>query len=235
VADATRAHPVANEYLALADWRREVGRLYAEWRRAATSDPAAATIAFREARDILFREHPQSPLPPDGRTTFPGLDYWPYDPAYRMDVELEPDPAAGPPEAAPSEASETPALPESHPTGLRFRRIGRVHLSGPLLGETLGVYWVIGYAGGVFLPFRDATAGRESYGAGRYLLDTVKGADLGGDAKAGTLLLDFNMAYPPSCAYDPRWACPLAPPDTFIGRPVRVGERLSVRPGSLPS
>ena len=95
------------------------------------------------------------------------------------------------------------------------------------------------YGGGIFLPFRDATAGRETYGAGRYLLDTTKGADLGadlgtglgGDPEHATLLLDFNMAYPPSCAYDPRWACPLAPPDTYLSRPVRVGERLAVTGG----
>jgi uncharacterized protein len=241
----------ASAYLALADWRRQVAALYAEWRIASMRDPAGATEVFRAARDELFREHPQSPLPAETRATFAGLHYWPYDPGYRMKVALEAEPGLVPPEGDGSEASPGPGerevvrnltLPESHPTGLRFRRIGRVRLSGPLEGASLGVYWIEAYGGGIFLPFRDATAGRETYGAGRYLLDTLKGADLGadlgadpggsgGDAERDALLLDFNMAYPPSCAYDPRWACPLAPPDTFLAAPVPAGERLAALAG----
>ena len=230
-------HPAA-DYLALADWRRQVARLYADWRVASTADPAGATETFRAARDELFGGHPQSPLPPGERAAFGGMSYWPYDSAYRMEVRLEPEPGLMPPESPGEDGAargDAAALPESHPTGARFRRIGRVRLAGPLEGESLAVYWIDAYGGGLFLPFRDATAGRESYGAGRYLFDTIKGADLGADAQRGTLLLDFNMAYPPSCAYDPRWACPLAPADTFIGLPVPVGERLLRTGGSLPS
>ena len=73
-----------------------------------------------------------------------------------------------------------------------------------------------GYAGGLFIPFRDATNGTETYGAGRYLVDAAKSADLGGDPAAGTLILDFNFAFQPSCAFDPRWACPLAPPENRL-------------------
>lgn len=214
----------ATDYLALADWRRTVAGLYAAWRLASARDPAGATAAFRAARDELFRAHPQSPLPPESRPTFSGLGYWAYDPAYRMVGTLEADQDLGPPEGNGEGADVT--LPESHPTGLRFRRIGQVRLSGPLAGENLAVYWIDAYGGGLFLPFRDSTAGRETYGAGRYLVDTIKGADLGGDPEQGTLVLDFNMAYPPSCAYDPRWACPLAPPDTLLSLPVPAGERL---------
>jgi uncharacterized protein (DUF1684 family) len=87
------------------------------------------------------------------------------------------------------------------------------------------VYWIDVYGGGVFLPFRDATAGTETYGAGRYLLDTVKGADLGGSDSR--LILDFNYAYHPSWAYDARWSCPLAPPENRLDVAVRAGERLS--------
>jgi uncharacterized protein (DUF1684 family) len=90
-------------------------------------------------------------------------------------------------------------------------------------GHELELFWLEAYAGGLFLPFRDATSGRETYGAGRYLLDTVKGADLG--ASDGRLLLDFNFAYNPSCSYDPRWSCPLAPPPNRLAIPVRMGER----------
>jgi uncharacterized protein (DUF1684 family) len=98
-------------------------------------------------------------------------------------------------------------------------RIGRVRLP---VGE-LEVYWIEVYGGGVFVPFRDATSGSESYGAGRYLLDTIKGADLGGEGDR--LILDFNYAYNPSCAYDPRWSCPLAPAANWLQVPIRAGER----------
>jgi uncharacterized protein (DUF1684 family) len=77
----------------------------------------------------------------------------------------------------------------------------------------------------VFLPFRDATSGTTSYGGGRYLWDSVKGADLGSADEE--LVLDFNYAYHPSCVYDPRWSCPLAPRDNWLGIPVEAGERLS--------
>ena len=254
MAHVARPHPVAGsspaaEYLALADWRRQVARLYADWRIGSTGDAEGATGTFRAARDELFRRHPQSPLAAAERASFLGLRCWPYDAAYRMEVVLEAAPDLRPPEAeggaalsaagsaegSAADGIEAVALPESHPTGARFRRIGRVVLQGPLAGASLGVYWVDAYGGGIFLPFRDATAGRETYGAGRYLLDTVKGADLGGDAARGTLLLDFNMAYSPSCAYDPRWACPLAPADTVLALPVPAGDRALIPAGSLPS
>ena len=89
------------------------------------------------------------------------------------------------------------------------------------------MYWLEGYGGGVFLPFRDATSGRETYGGGRYLLDTVKGADLG--AAADGLVLDFNFAYNPSCAYGPQWVCPLAPRANTLDVAVRAGEQHVVR------
>ena len=99
-------------------------------------------------------------------------------------------------------------------------RIGRIEL--PM--GSLDVFWVSVYGGGVFIPFRDATNGIETYGAGRYLLDTVKGADLGGTD--GRLIVDFNYAYHPSCTYDPKWSCPLAPPSNRLTVPIRAGERL---------
>ena len=75
------------------------------------------------------------------------------------------------------------------------------------------------------MPFADATSGDETYGAGRYVLDTIKGADLGVDGDR--LVLDFNFAYNPSCSYDPRWVCPLAPPANRLAVAVRAGERFS--------
>jgi uncharacterized protein (DUF1684 family) len=93
--------------------------------------------------------------------------------------------------------------------------------------RSLNVHLLSGYAGGLFLPFRDKTNGRETYGAGRYVLDGAKSADLGGDAERGTLVVDFNFAYQPSCAFDPRWACPLAPPENRLDLAVEAGERLA--------
>jgi hypothetical protein len=94
-----------------------------------------------------------------------------------------------------------------------MRRIGHVEIPFAAGARRLGVFWMSGYAGGLFIPFRDATNGNETYGAGRYLLDAAKSADLGGDPARGTLVLDFNFAFHPSCAFDPKWACPLAPPE----------------------
>jgi uncharacterized protein (DUF1684 family) len=96
----------------------------------------------------------------------------------------------------------------------------------PAATRQLSLFWLPDYAGGLFLSFRDATNGAETYGGGRYLLDTAKSADLGGDPGADTLVLDFNFAYQPSCAFDPRWVCPLVPPENHLDLPVRAGERL---------
>jgi uncharacterized protein (DUF1684 family) len=84
--------------------------------------------------------------------------------------------------------------------------VGRVEV--PQIGS-LDVWWLAQYGGGLFVPLRDATAGSSSYGGGRYLLDTAKGADLGGTHER--LVIDLNFAYHPSCRYDPAWTCPLAP------------------------
>jgi uncharacterized protein (DUF1684 family) len=109
---------------------------------------------------------------------------------------------------------------------LAFRRVGWLDIPFPTGKRRLGLYWIEGYGGGLFLPFRDATNGTETYAAGRYVLDAVKSADLGGNAATGTLIIDFNFAYHPSCAFDPRWACPLAPPENRLDLPIRAGERL---------
>jgi uncharacterized protein (DUF1684 family) len=194
--------------LELLDWKRRVFRLYAAVR--ASRDAEAAWRDWREGRDALFGGHPQSPLPFGRRRNFAGLGYFEYDPALRVlgevvrgDDELRDVTASG---------GET----------VLFRRFGAVGFE--LAGEhlELALYWLEGYGGGVFLPFADATSGQETYGGGRYLLDTVKGADLG--EADGRLVLDFNFAYNPSCAYDPRWVCPLTPPENRLSVAVPAGE-----------
>jgi uncharacterized protein (DUF1684 family) len=206
----------------LADWRRRIAELYAEVRRLAADDPPAAHAYWRAERERLFRGHPQSPVPPAERSTFRARHFR-YQPAFRFEVRLE---GGGPP--APGSSGGPPIeLPNSGREVLAFRRIGAVTLPFADRPRRLAVFWIEGYAGGLFLPFRDATNGRQTYGAGRYLLDGAKGADLGGDPAWGTLVLDFNFAYQPSCAFDPRWACPLAPPENGLDVAIPAGERLA--------
>jgi uncharacterized protein (DUF1684 family) len=186
----------------LVDWRTRVADLYAAVR--AADDPAEGHRLWREGRAELFATHPQSPT----RET---VDYWPYDPVLRFRVPLL--------EAEPDQR-EVDAGDDGTVT---MRRIGRVELPAPV-SASLDVWWLHQYAGGVFVPLRDGTAGSDSYGGGRYLLDTAKGAWLGGDES--TLVLDLNFAYHPSCRYDDRWRCPLAPPGNTIEARVEAGERL---------
>src|SRR5262249_8838690 len=151
-------------------------------------------------------------VPAADRAHFPGLRYFEYDPNARVLADVG--------------EAETAAydIPTSTDTAYRFVRFGIARFVLFRQPVELELYWLAGYAGGLFLPFRDGTSGIETYGAGRYLLDTVKGADLGTDN--GRLVLDFNFAYHPSCVYDPRWTCPLAPPGNRLAIPIRAGERL---------
>jgi uncharacterized protein len=198
----------AAETLALLDWKRRVFALYAAIR---TMSPESGWELWRDTRDELFRTHPQSPLPADRRASFGGLEYWPYDPQVRVLAELEDVEAQ--PEPVTTSGSEQ----------ILFRPFARARFE--LRGEPLSleVSWLAAYGGGAFLSFRDATSGGETYGGGRYLLDTVKGADLG--ETDGRLVLDFNFAYNPSCSYDPAWVCPLAPPANRLAAAVEAGER----------
>ncbi|GGR72261.1 hypothetical protein GCM10008959_37220 [Deinococcus seoulensis] len=201
-------------WLDLLDWRRELNDLYAHLREECPRDPLAAHRHWQARRNALFRDHPQSPLPADERAAFAGLPVWAYDPALRFDAPVD---TTLPPEQLTVASSTGQDMP--------LVRIGRVNLPLPgTTGSALDVYWIDVYGGGVFVPFRDATSGHETYGGGRYLLDTAKGADLG-SVRAGHLTLDFNFAYHPSCHYDPRWSCPLAPPQNVLGAAVRAGER----------
>ena len=195
----------------LLDWKRRVFALYAAIRE--EPDHRRAWQLWRETRDRMFGSHPQSPLPELDRASFVGLDFFDYDPASRVLAEIG---------DAPSQHYE---LPESTGGTMAFSRVGRATFTLNERELELELYWLEGYGGGLFLPFKDRTAGAETYGAGRYLLDTIKGADLG--VQDGKLVLDFNFAYNPSCSYDPRWSCPLAPQPNHLPVEVRAGERVS--------
>jgi uncharacterized protein len=195
------------DYLDLVDWRRRVGDAYR----------AGSLEGWREARDRLFKDHSQSPIPPERRSAFRGLSWFPADPAYRVPARL-----------VGGDGAEIEIDTGGEDGVVRYRRIGQLRFQ--LHGEerALTVLSLIGYGGGLFLPFRDATSGRETYGGGRYLFDTVKNTDAGClEVQPGSLevTLDFNWAYHPSCHYNPRWACPLAPPENWLPVPVRAGER----------
>ncbi|HEY0187635.1 MAG TPA: DUF1684 domain-containing protein [Cellulomonas sp.] len=199
----------ALDALAVADWRRRVAQLYADVRRTARTDPAAAHAGWVERRDELFAGHAASPLRPAAKAVFTGLSVAPYDPAYRFEVRVR--------------ATSAQHLEIATGTDglVPFDRVGRVEVDG--LGM-LSVWALRSYGGGIFLPVKDTTAGHGSYGGGRYLLDTVKGADLGRGPE-GDLVLDLNFAYNPSCAYDPAWACPLATRGNVLDAAVPVGEQ----------
>ena len=195
--------------LTLWDYRRRVADLYAAAR---TLPPLEGWTAWREARDGLFASHPQSPIPEERRAGFGGLPYFPYDPALRVTAVVE------------AASGDLVALPHSGTGTTPARAFGtaRFRLGDAELALTL--YRLDAYGDGVILPFGDATNGDTTYGGGRYLIDTVKGADLGGPGD--DLVLDFNFSYHPSCVHDPRWSCPLTPPANRLPVAVEAGERL---------
>jgi uncharacterized protein (DUF1684 family) len=184
----------------VADWRRQVHDLYTAVR--AEPDPSTAHAMWVERRTALFDSHPASARQP-GQT----LRHASYDPAYRFVVTPQP---AEPEEWRPATGTDGE---------VPFERVGRLELPG--LGG-LDVWWLTSYGNGIFVPVRDTTAGKATYGAGRYVLDTVKGADLG--QEGDEWVVDLNFAYSPSCAYDPAWACPLAPAGNRLEAEVPVGE-----------
>ena len=213
-------HP-DDDPVGLATWRRRIADLYADVRRAPEDGIETAWQRWVAGREALFREHPQSPLPAAARAGFRAR-HWPYDPALRFHVAVERDG----PDGSGAEPGTGLALPVSDGATMSFTRVGSLEIPFAAGARRLALYWMAGYAGGFFLPFRDATNGTETYGAGRYLLDAAKSADLGADGD-GRLVLDFNFAYQPSCAFDPRWACPLAPPENRLDIAIRAGERIA--------
>ena len=146
------------------------------------------------------------------------MPYFDPDPAFRIRCRLES-----------AEAGEPLDIDTGGEDGvISYRRAGELRFE--IAGQPcqLTVFSLIGYGGGLFLPFRDATSGRETYGGGRYLFDTVKNTDgpaLEVTAGSSEVVIDFNYAYNPSCAYDPRWACPLAPRENWLAVPIRAGEK----------
>ncbi|MFQ5993740.1 MAG: DUF1684 domain-containing protein [Acidiferrobacterales bacterium] len=198
---------------ALTQWRHAVAGLYGHVREASNANGAATAEHFRRGRDALFKTHPSSPLSLEQRAAFEGLDYYPFNPAYSVLGTLD--------RAVEHQSEETDLAADGV---LRYTRVAQAHFE--LGGEVgmLNAYWLEGYGGGLFLPFRDCTNGETTYGGGRFLYDTIKGADLG--VTDEQVVLDFNYAYNPSCAYADRWVCPLIPEENRLELAVEAGERV---------
>jgi uncharacterized protein (DUF1684 family) len=191
------------ESLELADFRAAVARNYLD---------AAGLSDFRTRRDDLFATHAQSPIPLAERDGFTGLRYYPENPSAIVDVPVR-------------KAEGELTIDTGGPDGVvRYHRAGILETP---FGE-LTLWWIAAYGGGLFLPVRDGTCGSTTYGGGRYLTDTVKGTHGRGVEWLGSALvrLDFNYLYNPSCAYDPSWACPLAPPENRITVALEAGEKM---------
>jgi uncharacterized protein len=195
----------------LTEWRRLVSELYVAVR--ADPDPEHAWRRWTDVRRTMFATHAQSPIPVDERGAYRGPFLFGYDPSARVSADLRAVPS---PEAVEVEMSDGDGASMVRFAEARFRLFGH--------DASLDVFWLTAYGGGLYLSFRDATSGVSTYGGGRYLLDTVKGADLG--MAGDRLVLDFNFAYQPSCSYDPRWSCPLPPPQNRLAFDVLAGERI---------
>jgi uncharacterized protein len=217
---------VAQALVDLVDWRRRVGDLYRIRGADALND-------FRRGKDDLFKTHPQSPIEPEERGAFMSLSYFAADQASRVRAQVDD-----------GDGSELLIDTGGADGAVRYRRAATLVFE--LSGEEcrLTVLSLVQYAGGLFVPFRDSTSGHETYGGGRYLFDTAKDTDgLVLEITPGSpeVVIDFNYAYNASCAYSPRWACPLAPPENYLKVPVRAGELVYKAPvvadhehGALP-
>jgi uncharacterized protein len=177
-------------------------------------DYPTAVGLFRADKDDYFRQAHDSPIPHDQRHDFTGLPYFPVDEDLRFEgLALEPY------------VGEEPTsfqIPTSDGQLRDAERAGtfRFDLAGSEQRLT-GYRFAQGHAESVFVPFLDQTSGNETYGAGRYL-------DLDPDPEDGTFVLDFNLAYHPSCVYDPRFSCPLTPAENRLPVRIEAGERLPV-------
>ena len=199
-----------HDTLDLLDYRRTMTGIYRQVREGSPDEDTWRH--WRRSRDGLFSSHSQTALDPEDIDEFEGLPFFDYDGGWRVEATVEPVP------------EEELAVGHNDQGFTAFRRFGQIEIELPGAEIALSLYWLDGYGGGVFLPFRDGTSSEETYGGGRYLLDTAKGADLGHEGDL--IVLDFNYAYHPSCVHSYRWSCPLAPPENHVDARITAGERL---------
>jgi uncharacterized protein len=205
------------DYLDLYEYRCRVATFYSERNEAFLAGEDMERIAqrFRAERDRLFAEHSQSALDEEQKRIFQGLSYFPYRSDLRVVAEIEV-------ESSPQQQMVVMNADEQ----MTMATVGRLHFAVEGQSVHLSLYWLEIYGGGLFLPFRDQSCPQESYGGGRYLFDTMKGSGpLPGGESGKQLVLDFNYAYNPSCAYNSRWVCPLAPQENRLTVAIRAGEK----------
>lgn len=159
---------------------------------------------LRKEKDDFFRDSPHSPLTPEQRRTFTGLRYFPENPDLDLVVEVELFP-------------QTSRIQMQTTTGdvQTYERYGRFRFE--IEGQEA---WLTVYRNeqGFFIPFGDSLAGKETYGAGRYLEPE--------ELPDGKLRVDFNLAYNPYCAYNEHWSCPITPAENRLKVPIHAGERV---------
>ncbi len=159
---------------------------------------------YRAEKDEFFRRHPQSPLTPEQRNGFVGLQYFPENEALRLEVQVEPL------------KDEQPMQMQTSTGGVQtYIRYGRFKFQVDGQDAELTIYQ---NEHGYFLPFVDSLAGKETYPAGRYM----EPESLPGNH----FFVDFNLAYNPYCAYNEMWSCPITPPENRLKVPIRAGEKL---------
>ena len=205
------------DYLDLYDYRVGVAAFYQQRDKAFLEGEDAAHVLqrFRQKRDRLFAEHPQSALDEEQKRVFRGLAYFPYQAEFRVVATFET-------EQVPQRQQVVMNAGEQ----MTMVTVGSLHFMIEGQAVKLSLYWLEIYGGGLFLPFHDRSCPAESYGGGRYLFDTIKGSDpVPGGERGKQMILDFNYAYNPSCAYNSRWVCPLAPPENRLTVAIRAGEQ----------
>lgn len=166
---------------------------------------------FRQEIDSFLKYHPQSPLDDDQQQDFEGLKYYDYNPDLILEVEVERFP------------DDEPTVTMQTSTGdiQSYRRWGQFKLSVDGQEATMVIYSDT-HGHEFFMPFKDATNGNETYGAGRYMDDHRPAIRRIGDNK---FQIDFNYAYNPYCAYSPLYSCPLPPRENWLRVPIRAGEK----------
>ena len=168
-------------------------------------------MQLRQQVDQFMRHHPQSPLSAAQKADFGGLTYYEEDPALRFEVEVELFPST-----QPMVTMET-STGEKRP----YRQYGRFQFTVDGQDAELTLYSDL-YGQDFFLPFRDATSGKETYGAGRYL-DNHRPSIA--QIQGNRFRIDFNFAYNPYCAYSESYSCPLPPQENWLSVPIAAGEK----------
>jgi uncharacterized protein (DUF1684 family) len=197
---------------ALIGWREAVAEIYRTVRETHRQGAERAWRRFRSERDALYARHPCSALTDAEKLRFESFENFPYDPELCFVGEV----AYGGEEMSHAVPISEGVLPCRRIGEARFEFRGRRH--------SLSLFWLDIYGGGLWLPVGDETNGDTSYGGGRYLFDTAKGANLGFSGDGRKILLDMNFLYPPSCALNSQWVCPLCPPENRLPFRIEAGE-----------